>query len=925
MMRKVVLKKPLDLKETYSSEADALSPVCADGVETASEQEYIDEMKAASEPSYGDEVETGLEQRDGARCAASSEQICDDRTEVSSPQTRTAPLFSRIEALAAAFFIPVLILAVISAARGIYPFGDNAMLRTDMYHQYAPFFSELRYKLTGGGSLHYTWDIGLGVNFAAIYAYYLASPLNLLLAFCPQEHVLEFMAAGIVLRIALCGLSMCWYMLHHVRSNTMTAAFAGIFYALSGYISAYYWNIMWLDCIALFPLICLGVEKLIRDRRGLLYVISLGACIWTNYYISMMVCVFMVIYFAMMLIMERPGSLKAVAGAALRFGFYSLLAGGLAAVVILPGVMTLKSTAAATTTFPQTVQHYFSCIDMIARHMLFVKNEEGLDHWPNIYCGVAVIPLVVLWLRSECICLKEKLVYGLAMLLFLASFALNVLNYMWHGFHYPNSLPARMSFIYIFLVLYACGRALDGLEAYTRKDINKAFAFALLFVALCQKIVTDDAFTWDVFYATAGCLALYWMLMSLRRDTHLRRVVLTLVTLGVVAAEAALNMSSTSITTVKRSTYLADNAFVRNVVAYAYENDPDFYRFEKVTRKTKDDGAWMNFRSVSIFSSVTDAGISDFFKDMGCESSVNAYSITGSTPFVDALLDVRYGIYSQTPSDPQLELVDQSGDIYLYRNPYTLPLGFCVSQNLLDNWIIDTGSPIHTHNDICDVCGIEERMLEKVDGDNAGSIFTASVTQTGLYYAYSDSTSTKNVTSRIDGETRTYSNLNRGYLMELGYLEAGTDIELTATDDTSINVRLYRFNYEALKKVTEYLGSAPMKITGFDDTHIEGRVTAAKDGSVLFTTIPYEKGWSVYVDGERAEATEIYDSFIGVKLNAGEHSISFSYEPEGWRTGIYISLASLAVLGVAAVVTVIRRRRGNAEAQAEDLQVKDGH
>ncbi len=915
MMRKVVLKKPLNLEIFDEPEASSDCEPC-DEPGTPLEREACEpgtplereacesgipsEREDCSEPGDSLACEHGSESE--AFCEAESHDRMADASEYSAPAA-----FSGRDALAASILIPILILAVICAARGIYPFGDNAMLRTDMYHQYAPFFSELRHKLTGSGSLYYTWDIGLGINFAAVYAYYLASPLNLLLIFCPQDHVLEFMAVGVILRIGLAGLSMCFYMLHHIKSNTMIAAFAGIFYALSGYISAYYWNIMWLDCIALFPLICLGTEWLIRRKSGLLYAVALGACIWSNYYISMMICVFMVIYFAMMLIMNPPTAMKDAAGAIFRFGFYSLLAGGLAAVVILPGVMTLRSTAAATTTFPQTVQHYFSCIDMIARHMLFVKNEEGLDHWPNIYCGVAVLPLVMMWLRSERIMLKEKLVYGLVMLFFLSSFALNVLNYMWHGFHYPNSLPARMSFIYIFLVLFAAARALDRLDDFTGETINRSFAFSLVFVALCQKVVTDDAFTWDVFYATAGFLGLYWILIRMRRDTRLARVIVTLTTMAAVAVEAALNMDITSITTVKRSAYLADNDYVRDVVSYAYENDPDFYRFEKVTRKTKDDGAWMNFRSVSVFSSVTDAGISDFFRDIGCESSVNAYSITGATPFVDALLNVKYGIYSQPAADEQLELIDQSGDIFLYRNPYTLPLGFCVRQGVIDNWTVDVGNPIHSHNDICDVCSVGEDMLEKSDGENAGSTFSASVKENGLYYAYSDSSATKTIASRINGESKTYNNINRGYLMELGYLEKGTSVELSTTDDTMANIRLYRFNYEALQKVTEYLGRNPLVISSFDDTHIEGTVEATERNSVLFTTIPYEKGWSVYVDGEKAEPMEIYDSFLAVALSKGEHSISFCFEPEGRRPGLYISIGSCVML--AAAVVIMRRKR----------------
>ena len=107
--------------------------------------------------------------------------------------------FKRADALLAAFFIPVAIMILIFVQRQIFPFGDNSFLRTDMYHQYAPFFSEFQYKLKHGQSLLYSWDIGMGVNFSALYAYYLASPLNWLIVLCPKSLVIEFMTYMIVI------------------------------------------------------------------------------------------------------------------------------------------------------------------------------------------------------------------------------------------------------------------------------------------------------------------------------------------------------------------------------------------------------------------------------------------------------------------------------------------------------------------------------------------------------------------------------------------------------------------------------------------------------------------------------------------------------------------------------------------------------
>ena len=272
--------------------------------------------------------------------------------------SRGIPLIRPGDGLTAAFVVPVLIMIIIFIQRGIFPFGEESFLRTDMYHQYAPFFSEFQYKLTHGGSLLYSWDVGMGVNFSALYAYYLASPINWLLILCPKGLIIEFMTYTIVLKIGLAGLTMAWYLRRRCGTRDFGVAFFGIFYALSGYMAAYSWNIMWLDCIWLFPVIMLGLERLVKDKKPLLYCISLGLSILSNYYISIMICIFMVIYFGCLLILEGRRSLRATARSVWQFAVYSLAAGGLAAVVLLPEIFALQSTASGDFNFPQTVSSY---------------------------------------------------------------------------------------------------------------------------------------------------------------------------------------------------------------------------------------------------------------------------------------------------------------------------------------------------------------------------------------------------------------------------------------------------------------------------------------------------------------------------------------------------------------------------------------
>ena len=203
--------------------------------------------------------------------------------------------FRRKDAWIVSFFIPVFIMIVIFIQRGIFPFGDECFLRTDLYHQYAPFFSEFKYKLSTGGSLLYSWDVGMGVNFSAIYAYYLASPLNWLIVLCPKKYVIEFITIMIVVKTGLCGLTMTWY-LHrrNTRAFGLSVAF-GTMFALSNFVIGYYFNLMWLDSVAMLPLVMCGIEQICGIGRnrvltdssdGRLYGIALAFGIWCNYYIK---------------------------------------------------------------------------------------------------------------------------------------------------------------------------------------------------------------------------------------------------------------------------------------------------------------------------------------------------------------------------------------------------------------------------------------------------------------------------------------------------------------------------------------------------------------------------------------------------------------------------------------------------------------
>lgn len=812
----------------------------------------------------------------------------------------------------AAFLVPVVIMVIIFAQRGIFPFGDESFLRTDMYHQYAPFFSEFRHKLADGGSLLYSWNVGMGVNFAALYAYYLASPLNWLIILCPKGYVIEFMTYMIVLKTGLAGLTFAWYLRKHCKTRDFGVAYFAIFYALSGYMAAYSWNIMWLDCILLFPVIMLGLEQLVKEGKGLLYGVSLGVCILSNYYISIMICMFMVIYFFALWILERGRNGREFVVSGLKFAGYSLLAGGLSAAVLLPEIFALQMTASGDVNFPKTVTSYFSIFDMIARHLPIVETEIGLDHWPNLYCGVAVLLFFLLYLGCRQIRVREKAVYCGLLLLFMASFSINVLNFIWHGFHYPNSLPCRQSFIYIFLVLLVSYEAYTHLRETPRSHVAFALGGSIGFVILAEKLVDVDDFQFYTYLVAIAFLALYGGLIYLYKSGKRRTGTVLLAALALVSVEAAVNMTVTSVTTTSRSAYVKDNKEVETLAQSLLPADT-FYRIEKVTRKTKNDGAWMNFPSVSLFSSVANADLTAFFKTVGCEGSTNAYSITGSTPLIDSLFSVKYGLYSEPQEgDTNLILIRQEGGTYLYARRDTLPVGFMVPSDIDYSWQRDLGNPVSVQNDLCGIIGVD-RVLEQVDVENDGNTARFTPETAGMYYVYIANRKVEQVDMSPTGESerssKKFKNVNRGYLLELGWCHAGEELVLKGEDESqSLNAEIYHFNYDALHQVYNALNRYPLQVTSWTDDSLSGVVNTDQSGT-LFTSIPYDKGWTILVDGVKMESSKVFDTFLCVDLTEGTHTVEFRYEPQGQKIGICISVVCALILGTIAWIDRGNRKK----------------
>ena len=105
-----------------------------------------------------------------------------------------------------------------------------------------------------------------------------------------------------------------------------------------------------------------------------------------------------------------------------------------------------------------------------------------------------------------------------------------------------------------------------------------------------------------------------------------------------------------------------------------------------------------------------------------------------------------------------------------------------------------------------------------------------------------------------------------------------------------------------------------MTVTDAGDTFIKGTIDA-DDSGILVTSVPYEEGWSMKIEGQETSIAELTgDVWISAQLEPGTHEIELRFRPAGFIKGLILTIESIIILIVATLLpAVLRRRRSQIE------------
>lgn len=665
--------------------------------------------------------------------------------------------------LIAAFAIPCFGMLFVMLISKYAPFGNYSMLYSDMYHQYYPFYVEFRRALIQGKGLLYTWSVGMGMDYLGLIAYYLASPLNLLCVLVPEGWLLGLFSLLVPIKLGLAGLFFAIFLSRIFGRSDFSISVFGGFYGLCAWALGFQWNVMWLDGFALLPLVALGTVALLRERKFLLYTLSLFLTLFANYYVGLFSCIFVFLLFFVYQIC-RWGGWKKFFLDLVWIAFFSVLAIGMASILELPALAALQTTQSSVNQFPKgfrlniaSSQDIWGLLDAMRQVIgnmggaLEPNFKEGL---PNVYCGIFSVMLMMLYLMEGGVKLRDKLCAVVLLIFFNLSFIIRQLDYIWHGFHFTNMIPYRFSFLYSFVVLYMAYRAWDKRSSFRVWKIILAGILAAAVLACSNELMSTVPVTLGSFSFNCPVYFLYNLLFLLlyitamlsgrveydlpeeptreelayvRLEKIRQRRRAGILLLSVMGLELIANLICFGLyfTGTGISNYPKGTDKTASVIRYMWEREKDepFFRAETTHSQTLNDGALNGYNGASAFTSSANVHTTLFMQTLGygAKNTYNRYLFEESSPVANLFLGLKY-MLERDGKDKQsvyFSCVNEFGSTRLYENQYWLPLGFLTESTLADLTFDRDIDPFQFQNQLfSSATGIQENVWQSINGEN---------------------------------------------------------------------------------------------------------------------------------------------------------------------------------------------------------------
>lgn len=829
-------------------------------------------------------------------------------------------------ALLLSMLLPMGIMCFVYFLLGIYPGSEKTILASDALSQTSNFFASLNNTLHGKQSFFYSWYGSLGLNYWSFMAYYLNGIFSPLVYFFDNSQVPDALYFIILLKFGAIGSSF-WVMSEQLfKLPQWSKVILSVSYALSGFAIAYSPQQMWLDGLIYLPLVILGIHRLMDQGKPTVLFISYLLLFLSNFYMAFMIGVFSFLY-VFCRFLTKP---KAYKKSLIPYLITSLLAGGASMVTILPTLFDLKNNGESLTELKQFFTKGTDVWDIPVKTMVGVYDTSKYGSAPFLYFGLIGLVFCLFYFVSPKFPLKNKVLYGSLFLLLVGSVYIEPLNLFWHGFHSPNMFLFRFSFLFSFLGLLLAGFAW---EKVTKEDsnhlVNIVMGLILLYVAI---IFLANRKRYDFLDKTSISATVFFLLIYLSiwfinvkwpKNKMLWLMVLSISFVGEITINTQRLVSGINEEWhyPERIAYDRNYYDVNQLVEATRKENNTLYRLANLNSSSRNESFLYGYSGVSMFSSIRNRHSSMYLDELGFRSNGTNLTIqyANNTLVMDALLGIKYNISEKDPQKYGFTLKETSGKQKLYENHLTLPLGILTDQGIYKKNAVKNQSELIQYladqkEQLFYFSEAEMIKEENVQIEDKGSF---------LYYSKTVPNKLRKMTYSIDVPARSQAYLSlygrgmeveaitkvngleqrsgleeNGQYYNLGYYEKAEKIQVEVSFTGEGVVHLVKptamfMNVDVFEKSVQAIQKNGVSF------ETSGRVAQADvdldKEQVVLTTIPYDKGWSAYIDGKKVRIPTFKDAFLALPVPKGTHTIKFVFLPQGFKIGFSLFIGCVTL------------------------------
>ncbi|MCL2811904.1 MAG: YfhO family protein [Clostridia bacterium] len=846
------------------------------------------------------------------------------------------------------FFLSISVLLAVYAKYGVYPFGSKVAFFGDGTDQLFPFLGALRRTLFTGGNIQYTLNGLFGMDPTALYAYYLASPFNLVVLLFPANNLMQAYLAIILLKVGASAISFTIYARCCLKTGRLIATMFSLGYALMGWMVVHSHFIMWLDALVWLPLVCMGVHRLLQRGRPVMVTLCYVALFWSNYFIGFMVAAFSVLYCAVQIALRADcddlrtsyarGTMLVVSG---------LLALGMVAFLIVPTfLITQDSKALIGGTFPRLEftkaawEVPLSSLVSLLTAILSGVNTHSADL--KLFHGTVPFALAIGFLCSRGIPARKRAVVSGALLLLFYSLQNNWLNLAWHltndaagGYLFRQSFLLSFSFLALGAVTFEslCRGDIHAKQAALRGSLILLFALLLANGLTGKILIPFWQYSVNLALITAGAVLLQMRAgVACKRARHAIALGLLFV-MGMDVYQNA-NQAFFTISFANRARY-EDMGRIQETVDFIVHEEPTPYRLGDAAQTASNTSLLYGYPSGTLSSSTANLEALNLANTMGFESLGWPSIRTNyrSNLATDALFGFRYILNGPESNPVYVTEQTAAGGVY-QRNPYALPLLFAAPgsfDGIPEVAEFNARDAVWFDFDI-DVLNVQQSLLQRVSPQNrcfiriAPGMFDERRAEyicpaDGMVYVYPPWTTARGFTVYWNDEPLTLQSAKQ---VPIGFAHAGDRIEivleepwaepdkqgrLSAPSPSSAAAwQVAQIDQQAFSALMTNIQAKTHSVERLTDTRFSAEITF-EPGDRLIVTLPHSPGWSLHVDGQPVPLEKALHTFMGAQVEPGKHSLVLTYTQPGRRLGLAISAVCWLAFGLYIAFGIYRHRR----------------